>query len=278
MKYPKEFKAIIDSTTENYIGHGNPNAKILFIGQEPAIDCKNNGTQYKLEIADNAEQWRNIIANGIGYDSIDPSKIEYGSPLHPWANQKFQVRTGSEEAGNLKGEKGTARTWFNYQKLINRIFELISAERNPLTKDDNIDFHYLSFHSDMSAVASKKHNHDKKEDASKSVLERVSLLSSDFFRNFPIVIAAVGHFPRDVYKTSGNSKPYFEEVFEVDSFDTIKEGNLWVNFNYKLNGNAKLLVHCPQFSASISNAFIDKIAKRVVDFANEHLINLMPEE
>ena len=130
----------------------------------------------------------------------------------------------------------------------------------------------------MSAYASLKHNHKNKEAAYKSVLNRVVLLSTDFFRKFPIVIAAVGHFPRDVYKTLSIAKPYFEDVFGVELSDTINEGKLWVNFNYKLNDNPKMLVHCPQFSASISNAFIELIANRVVDFANENHINLLPEE
>lgn len=93
MNYSEEFKEMIAYTTEGYIGHGNPNAKILFIGQESAIDPNKHKEQYKLEIADNAGQWRNITSAGIGYESIDLSKNEFGSPLQPWANQKFQVRS-----------------------------------------------------------------------------------------------------------------------------------------------------------------------------------------
>lgn len=274
MNYSKEFQTLLDCHPNGYIGHGNPNAKILFIGQEPAIDCKKNREQYVLEIADNAEQWRNIVANGIGYESIDSSKIEFGLPLHPWANQKFQVRSGSDEAGNLKGEKGTAKTWYNYQKLINRILELYSKEKNAMTKDDHLDFHRMSFHTDMSDAAYK--NHSESVEGKQSVTERVSLLSADFFRNFPIVIAAVGHFPRNTY-----GDEYFDDIFGV-KFNGNKgtEQDAWINVNIRHDkDNPTLLIHTPQFSyRRITNQYIDQIANIVLDFIREHKINLMPEE
>lgn len=292
MNYSEEFKSLVASTNENYIGHGNPNAKILFIGQEGASNKKEDKGQdgrndYDRSIESNRKDWNRNIQEGIGYETLPmactPETHKNYNPLFPYKGQKFSYRRKSGKKDKdgkdlYNGTEGTAPTWCNYQKLINRIFELISSERKPMTKDDGIDFHLLSFHIDMSGVASMKHNHENREAAYKSVLNRVALLSSDFFRHFPIVIAAVGHFPRDVYKNLINTKPYFEEVFGVELCDTLKEGKLWVNFNYKLNNNPKLLVHCPQFSASISNAFIEQIAKRVIDFANEHHINLMPEE
>lgn len=273
MKYSKEFKALLDNMRHGYVGHGNPNAEILLMGQESAIDPKTNAEQYAAEVEGNAEQWRVIVSNGIGYETVDHIKIEYGLPLHPWANQKFQVRN-EIQANKFRGEKGTARTWYNYQKLINRIFELYSEERKPMTKDDFLDFHRLSFHSDMSAVASKKHD-AKNEVAVRSVLERVSLFSNDFFRSFPIVIAAVGHFPRDTYGDG-----YFGDVFGVEFLGNEEiESGKWINVSIrKDDARPMLLIHTPQFSAAISDRYLDQIAKRVVDFAREHKINLFPEE
>ena len=283
MKYTKEFKALIDSTTESYIGHGNPNAKILFMGQEGASDPdasidEDGRNDYRRSIEANHEDWSNNIQEGIGYDNLPecctPDTLKNYNPLYPYKGQKFQVRSGSDEAGHLKGEKGTARTWYNYQKLINRIFELLSAERKPLTKDDDIDFHCLSFHSDMSAVASMKHN-PKNEDGAESVIQRVSLLSSDFFRNFPIVIAAVGHFPRETYGDS-----YFGDLFSVEYLgneETVRYE--WMNVSVRNDeAHPMLLIHTPQFSDAISDRYLDQIAKRVVDFAREHKIDLFPEE
>lgn len=284
MKYSEEFRALINSTHENYIGHGNPNAKILFLGQEGASDPEaaieeDGRNDYLRSIKANREDWNCNIQKSIGYnnltESCTPDTFVNYNPLYPYKGQKFQVRYGSDEYGNLKGAKGTARTWYNYQKLINKILERLSAERKPMTKDDDIDFHRFSFHTDMSAVASKKHNHDKKEEAAKSVLERKALLSSDFFSNFSIVIAAVGHFPRDTY-----GDVYFGDIFGVEFLGNEEtEIYKWMNVSVRNDeAHPMLLIHTPQFSTAISDRYIEQIAKRVVDFAKEHKINLLPEE
>ena len=75
MKYSKEFKALIDSTNEAYIGHGNPNAKILFIGQEGASDPEaskeeDGRNDYLRSIKENHEDWSRNIQEGIGNDKL----------------------------------------------------------------------------------------------------------------------------------------------------------------------------------------------------------------
>lgn len=273
MKYSEEFKALLDYMPDGYIGHGNPNAKILFIGQEPAIDRNRALEQYDIEIAHNAKQWRKLVSKGIGYETINHSEIEYGLPLHPWANQKYQVRSGSEEKENLKGAGGTSKTWYNYQKLINRIFELYSTSREPMTKDDYLDFHELSFHTDMSDVAYKQHC--ESDEGTESIKKRVGILSCDFFHKFPIVIAAVGHFPRNTYGDS-----YFGDIFGVEFLGNEgTEGYAWLNVSIRKDErNSMILIHTPQFSDAISDRYLDQIARRVVDFAHKHSINLLPEE
>ena len=257
---------------KGYIGHGNPTAKILFIGQDPAIDPETDVEEYQQEIVGNAEHWRNIISNHIGYELIDHSKIQFGSPLHPWANQKFQVRNETQK-GIVRGENGTSRTWYNYQKVINKIMELYSENRKTMTKDDYLDFHRMSFHTDMSDATSKKHSNTL--EGRKSVIDRVSLLSTGFFRNFPIVIAAVGHFPRDTYGDS-----YFGDLFNVDFLgNESSEQSEWMNISIRNSpNNPMLLIHTPQFSAAISDQYLDKMARHVVDFAHMNRIDLLPEE
>lgn len=289
MKYSEEFQALISSTLENYIGHGNPNAKILFLGQEGAsepdaaieVDGRND---YIRSIKENREDWNGNIQDEAGYESMalacTPETLKNFNPLFPYKGQKFSYRRRSgkkDEHGNYiyHGAKGSAPTWCTYQKLINKILERLSTERKPMTKEDDLDFHRYSFHTDMSAVASRKHNHDQKELAAQSVLKRVSLLSNEFFRKFPIVIAAVGHFPRNTY-----GDEYFGKIFGVEFLGNEEiESGKWINISIrKDNARPMLLIHTPQFSAAISDRHLDQIAKRLVDFAKEHKINLMPEE
>lgn len=271
MNYSKEFKELLESTKQGYIGHGNPNAKILFLGQEPAIDPNIQVDRWADEIINNSSQWKKLVADSIGYDSIDHNKIEFGLPLHPWANQKFQVRSVMQD-GSVRAHEGSARTWYNYQKLINRIFELYTSSRKKLRPDDYLDFHRLSFHTDM--CDQPLLNHKVTTIATNAVTKRFHFLSSDFFRNFPIVIAAVGHFPRDTYGDA-----YFGDIFGVEYLgNEEKEPNAWMNVSIRNSGDKPmLLIHTPQFGDAISDRYIDQIAQRVVNFARERKINLLPD-
>ena len=271
MKYTEKFKALLESTSQGYIGHGNPNAKILFLGQEPAIDPNVKEDRWADEIMNNASQWKNLVKDSIGYDSIDHDKVEFGLPLHPWANQKFQVRSVMQD-GNIRAHEGSARTWYNYQKLINRIFELYTSARKKLSPNDYLDFHRLSFHTDMSDQPLL--NHKITTLATNAVTKRFHFLSNEYFRNFPIVIAAVGHFPRDTYGDA-----YFGDIFGVEYIGNEEtEYNVWMNVSIRNNdSNPMLLIHTPQFADAISDRYLDQIAQRVVNFAREHKINLLPD-
>jgi len=100
----EEFKSLLRETSGGYIGHGNPNAKILFLGQEPNWDTEDpeQKAQYQIEIKNNSEDWKQIVLRGDDYGLIDSyvanfnlkkQKPEFYSPLNPWPLQKYQVLT-----------------------------------------------------------------------------------------------------------------------------------------------------------------------------------------
>lgn len=81
MKYQEEFIHFVSNDTKlglessyalNLIGWGNPNAKILIIGKEPAIDIgsESGRLQYKTEIDNNRQDWLNNIEREIGFDNV----------------------------------------------------------------------------------------------------------------------------------------------------------------------------------------------------------------
>lgn len=275
MNYSEEFKKLLRETIEGYIGHGNPNAKVLFLGQEPAWnrEIPEQQERYLREIATNRSEWSEIVARREGYETIDAyvanhnNAPTYCSPLHPWPLQKFQIRRGSEESGNLTGKEGTATTWYYYQVLTNLIFD------KTLSKDAMLTFHRLTFHTDMSDAAYRQHDATK-SDSIESMMKRMELLKQPFFQNFPIVIASVGNFPRDTY-----GDEYFGSVFGVKYIGNQAGDNLpWINVSVREGDNPQILIHCQQVSAPLTNAYFERIAEIVRDFAKKHSIDLNPAE
>lgn len=267
MDYSEEFKSLLRETSEGYIGHGNPNAKILILGQEPAIDRNHEAYpgQYNMEIATNAQQWDELVANSIGSELVKPDTSGFGLPLHPWPIQKYQIQSGSEKKGNIRGNEGTARTWYKYQTIIN----LILGEQ--ISKEDHLTFYRKSFHTDMSDESAKKHT-DTSDSSAVSVERRIKLLEHPFFRTFPVVIAAVGNFPRDAY-----GDEYFGRVFGVQFIGNQSGESLpWLNVSMRDGDNPQLLIHCQQVSAPLRNAYFERIAEIVKDFADKYNIDLNP--
>lgn len=100
--YPNSFRQLLTATKENneYVGFGNPNARILIIANEPAIKLKidleidpqnerykREIERYELEIIYNNKKWHdwlNEVASGsIVHDGViyDISKF---SPKFPY--------------------------------------------------------------------------------------------------------------------------------------------------------------------------------------------------
>lgn len=265
--YSDEFIELIYSMWGNgdYVGHGNPNAKVLFLGQEPAWDKRKDKDHYKEEIANNCDDWINIVKTGFGFKNVDPSVSAYSSPLNPWPNQKFQIYT-KRKNGIVTGKDGTARTWYIYQKILNELYG------KKLDREDYLTLHQLSFHTDMSSEASKRHG-DRGKDSSDSVRLRKIFLSRDFFRKFPVAIAAVGNFPKESY-----GDKYFKDVFDVDyKGNQASEGMPWINVNVREGKNPQLLIHCQQVTArKLRDAYFHRIVEIIKKFINDYNVDLTP--
>ena len=81
MKHTNEFKKLIDENIndEQYIGLGNPNAKILFVGKEAGLEI---GTKL---IDGSAKSWKEHNDYSIRYFPVE-EKLKNGN--HTW--QKYQ--------------------------------------------------------------------------------------------------------------------------------------------------------------------------------------------
>ena len=178
---------------------------------------------------------------------------------------RSEMKNEKGEIIKTKGAAGTAKTWYNYQKLVYRILD------KEIICGSALYFHQLSFHTDMSAEASKRHGDIEFSNAKESVKKRAeTLFSLPFFRKFPIVIAPVGHFPRDIYGDS-----YFHDAFGMNYCPNESED--WININIREDSEyPQLLIHCKQI-AYASNHYLDRIAEIASTFVKEHGIQLIPE-
>lgn len=264
------FKDLLEKTQEDFIGYGNPNAKILIIGKECAIDPESDiDNIYELSVKKNKEQWLSII-NGSG--QLNPDNIpswftphlnyeEKFSPLFPFKGQLFTIRRNKGNGGNGKDNKGTSTTWYNYQKLINRIGIAGRANNScrARTKDDELDFFKDCFITEFSAecsLYSKKS--DKVEGSIKSRTRH--LLNEPFFKSFSIIIVACGHYIRR-YGDIIDLQKLYEVKYEQPTVDV--NSNNWYNFH---KGNNKILIHTNQLSMNISDELLNKIARVIGDF------------
>lgn len=264
MKYYEAFVKLVESGKFNYIGHGNPNAKILIVSKEPAAN--KDSDLYKRDIEDNCRQWKDNIANcdKISYntlkDSIVPFQENY-NPLYPHKGQKCTVRTKTNKLDEnkqpiFKGANGTARTWVAYQKLYDRI-----VGKPDKGKEKDIDFHKYVFSTDFSNEAAPMSNLTNTEETGKSIINRNEMFKNEFFQNFPIVIIAAGHYPN---KYNIN----LEEIFRVKWIACGIRKN-FINVHYNTD-KTKLLIHTKQMSY-YSYELLDDIANIIRDFISNDL-------
>lgn len=225
-----------------YIGTGNPQANILIIGKEAAIAKDINREQVKREIASNFEQWKNICkTNKINQSIIPTGDFSNYTPLYPYKGQILKIDNGCN--------KGTSRTWYNYQKLVNFIY---NEENN-----QNIDFHEKVFITEANSSPCQK---TKNANTSSIGFRKKILLKSDFIKSFPItLIAGVGYFKIE----AGYNE--IEDIFDVHFKEKKLAGDkesqpYWTHIN---NQESKILINCYQLSINVSDALLKEIASEI---------------
>ena len=262
--WPISFKQLLTATKEGneYVGCGNPNASILIIASEPAISP--NEERYKWEISDNNLLWRKWMKDGIVetivHDGViyDISKF---SPRFPYKGQKYSVRSEvkKDDVTYIRSISGTSRTWYNYQKLMDKVRGVNRS------KADLLDFHDVCFTSELSTSCAKKSNEVDEKERKDSISRRAgktnAFFSSNFFQAFPIVIIA--------------SKSYisrYKGVFSLEDLfglpaDSKKSYDGF--YTYSRQGDSpKLLICCRHFASRLSDSYINEIASAITEFQN----------
>lgn len=244
MNYSNEFKEAVDNCVSNgtHIGTGNPNAKILFVGQEAAFEEKND--EYKS----NAIDWQNHIKNNT--------------------TQRFNFQVDDNES-YLRKTWGK-NTWSKYQKLHDYIF-------NKKEKPFHIDFLENVFTTEMSDNPAKKTKDAQKKKDFKNDLQKrkKTFFKEDFIQNFSVIVLACSNY------IENNPKNWeLNELFKVEFFndrdclylDKFKEFKLYSRGNwYFLHSNedqTKLVIHTRQLSTNVNN----ELLKDMGEIIRGHLI------
>ena len=161
-----------------YIGTGNPDAEVLFIGKEMAIDTDKNEAQYNATVLQNIDKW-NEQQNG--YEIVSGPKGNYWdffSPWFPYYRQNNRIIK--------KDNVGTSRTEYYYQKIISGIYEIPEAEKRFLT------LHMYAFLSELSTATASKSAEVNPDERKQSIKKRKALWQTPFFQRFPITILGIG--------------------------------------------------------------------------------------
>ena len=243
MDYPESFERLIGNSGYDYIGNGNPNAKILIIAKEPAIDMESGKDMYGHDILGNRGLW-------IKHDDA----VEF-----PYRGQKCHIYMGPDnKTGKVRGEGGTSRTWLAYQSLFDAIVGNCKKKAG-----DEIDFHKYVFTTDLSSEVAKNSGMTFEERTRQSIKRREKMFKEEFFQKFPIVIVAAGHYPKR-YEID------LEELFGVEWIGkTLPVGKKWMNLHYNQQ-RTKLLIHTNQLSR-YTNDLIGAMALHVRNFITDDL-------
>lgn len=246
MNYNNNFNTLIDICIEQnqYLGLGNPNAKILFVGKEAG--------------------------------SPTDSDITHGSGLSWKENKNDYSRRFTPDEKNENKLRNKNHTWQKYQRLYESILDRLNIKEESIKKDYEISFVENVFTTELSNLPALKTSEAKKLKDFKPNLEnrKTVFWKSDFIKQFPIIIIAASD---NKYIETYNGEVC--ELFDVEFSETLLIGNsgkIWVHYAEEGKNNIfpKLVIHTRQLTNGASNNLLAKIADFVKDFVEKYDIKI----
>lgn len=246
MNYKIEFDELIEIGIENsqYIGLGNPNAKILIIGKE--------------------------AGSPVGLQSIHGSAISWKGKDDYSARYKL-----GQNNINLRNK---GHTWQKYQRLYEIILNKLKIKEKVQKEDESeITFVENIFTTELSNLPAPKTSEAKKLENFKAELEKRKNIfwSSKFIKQFSIVII-VSLDNKYIETYEGEVCKLFDVKFSHQS-NCGKSDKLWIHYaDEKTNSNfPKLVIHTRQLTNGASNELLNQIAEEVKEFVVKYVINII---
>lgn len=222
-----------------YIGYGNPNAEILFLGKEKAIDVIGNPEIFFHESINNIFQWEKLSVGNNDKGSM----LEF-NPLCPQLYHKVKNNHTIKKRD----------TWGMYAKIVKGI-----SSNEEISHDNFFDF---CFTTEVNHIPSKY---------SKGIRvcpERKELLQSKFYKNFKyVIIGAIGSI------TESEIKDIFGDSLEITQFNVSYEKEAPDDEDKKkrfitiFKKNNQKIILCNQLSgaAGWSNIQIENLIKKIIE-------------
>lgn len=253
--YKTSFQEIVDKSIEEhlYVGMGNPNANMLIIGKELALDADSQDPVIIKTNLQNAKDWKININDSqrVILNCENNSQIENFNPLYPYKGMKKRSQNGGH-------------TWRKYQLLYENLTKKPS---------DEYTFYLGSFITELNQNPSKSSKRKRDDICSESIEKRVnSFFSSCFIQSFPIIIVACGDYP---VKYDVDLCKIFNVDFVPQTICVDGNPRQWYNLHYSKNKQCpKLLIHTRQLSTSVSNNLIMEISNVIADFCKTYKITI----
>lgn len=240
MEYNKNFEVLLETLPDNeYVGLGNPNAKILFIGKEAGIDI---GSEI---FHGNTKSWKDNVFN-------------YSKRFIP-------------EEPNLRNLN---HTWQRYQKLYDAIMSKIgNIDKNQRKDKYEITFLENLFTTEFSNLPAKTTTTAKKQNNFRTELKKRKQIffNSKFIEQFPIIVIFAND--NDYIETySGEVCELFKVKFK-QLYDYPGKDKIWIHSEFIPGEKPKLLIHTRQLTNSISKNLIDSISEVITNFIKANSLN-----
>lgn len=221
----------------DYIGLGNPNAKILFIGKEAGAK----------------------IGTEMFHGSVKSWKVK----------NNYHERYPAE-----KNLRNLNHTWQRNQILYDSILNNLN-QKDKLEKKDKYEISFVEnvFTTELSSLPAPSTKDAKKQITFKDeLIKRKQLFfENSFIKQFQIIIIFASD-NKYIETFSGEVCELFKVKFERLHNQDAKD-KIWIHTN--LEGNKpKLVIHTRQLTNRISNELIPNISEVVVDFIKQHSINI----
>ncbi|WP_298262596.1 hypothetical protein [uncultured Lutibacter sp.] len=232
--YCKHFETFVNNCIieKQFVGTGNPNSNILFVGKESAIN-QNDIISMNWYLS-NADEWKTRILNKKS-DTYEYLVDE---------NHKLRKNWGKN-------------TWSKYQKLTDEIYQT-------KTQPYYVDFLKNVFTTEMNDSPSEKTAFANKD----SINDRKLLFkNSSFIQSFKVVVLACSD-----YFTNNDSIREIDDTFGVSYIGDKKgkyyysKGN-WF-FIHKNLEKSKIVIHTRQLSTNVNNQLLQDMGNVINEFIN----------